>query len=129
MAFEIPGFAFTLPAAANLSTSQYTFMTIDAGGEAFLPATTGEAILGVLQNKPTVQGQAASIMVNGISKITAPASTVSNGDLVEASTLGQAIALAAGGNAVGRIVGGSSGGAGRVLSVLITPYGSTAIAV
>jgi len=129
MAYEIPGFAFTLPASANLSTFQYTFVTVDAAGEAGPPATTGEAILGVLQNKPTVQGQAASIMVNGISKITAPASTLAEGDLCEASTAGQAIPLAAGGNAVGRIVSGSSGGAGRVLSVLITPYGSTAIAV
>ncbi len=128
MAFEIPGFAFTLPAAADLSASQYTFVTIDASGEAVLPATTGEAVIGVLQNKPTVQGQAASIMVNGISKIVAPASTLANGDLVEASTDGEAIPLAAGGFGVGRIVGGSSGGAGRVLSVQLGHYGSTAIA-
>lgn len=129
MAYEIPGFAFTLPASADLSASQYTFVTVDTAGEITLPATTGEAVLGVLQNKPTVQGQAASIMVNGISKITAPASTLAQGDLVEASTDGEAIPLAAGGNAVGRIVEGSSGGAGRILSVLIQPYGSTLIAV
>lgn len=129
MAFEIPGFAFTLPAAADLSTNQYRFVAIDASGEVGLPATTATAILGVLQNKPTVQGQAASIMINGISKITAPASTVAEGDIVQASTLGQAVAHATGGMAIGRIVGGSSGGAGRVLSVLLAPYGSTVIAV
>ncbi len=129
MAFEIPGFAFTLPAATDLSTNQYRFMAIDTNGDVGLPATTATAILGVLQNKPTVAGQAASIMINGISKITAPASTVAEGDIVQASTLGQAVAHATGGNAIGRIVGGSSGGAGRVLSVLLAPYGSTAIAV
>ncbi len=129
MAYEIPGFAFTLPASADLSTSQYSFVEVDTAGEVALPATTATAILGVLQNKPTVQGQAASIMVNGISKITAPASTVAEGDIIQASTLGQAVAHATGGNAVGRIVSGSSGGAGRVLSVLIQPFGSTEIAV
>ncbi len=129
MAYEIPGFAFTLPAAADLSASQYTFVTIDASGEAVLPATTGEGVLGVLQNKPTAQGQAASIMVNGISKITAPASTLAEGDLVEASTDGEAVPLGTGASAVGRIVSGSSGGAGRLLSVLIQSLGSTQVVV
>ena len=67
MAFELPNFVITLPAAADLSAKQFYFVKIDTSGQAALAATTGEAVIGVLQNKPT-QGQAAQVMVQGITK-------------------------------------------------------------
>lgn len=124
MAYEIPGQTVTIPASADLSASQYCFVTIDSAGEAALPVSSTVPPFGVLQNKPTVQGQAASVMINGLSKVVAAGSTVSVGDLISASSLGRAIA--ASGFVAGRVVSGSSGSTGRVLTVNIEQLGSTA---
>jgi len=123
MAVEFPGKVVTSPAGADLSTSQFRFVTINGNGQAVI-ASTGAPVFGVLQNKPKL-GQAASIMVDGISKMVAPASTLSAGDLVAVGANGQPAPLAAGNYAVGRVVRGSSGGAGRILSVSIEPIGTT----
>lgn len=124
MAYEQPGQLVTRPAGADLSSHQYKFVTLDASGNAILPGSTaGPSVFGVLQNKP-VSGDAATIMISGISKVQAPSSTVSVGDVVAASSAGFAVPLVAGDYAVGRIVSGTSGGA-RVLSVHIAPIGTT----
>lgn len=123
MAYEIPGQMVTAPAGST-TLVQFTFVTLDASGQAVV-ATNGASVYGVLQNKPTLAGQAASIMLDGISKVLAHGSTVASGDLISASTVGYAAALSAGDYAVGRVVAGSSGSTGRVLSVQITPVGTT----
>lgn len=69
MAYEIPGFSFTLVAAADLRTSQFCFVNADttaAGSKAALPSANGRAI-GVLQNKPNT-GEVGTIVCSGISK-------------------------------------------------------------
>ena len=124
MAIEIPGQVVTVPASADLSAFQFRFVTIDNSGELAMP-TTGASVYGVLQNKPDAQGIAASVMTNGISKMTAPASTVAVGEIITTSTDGEPVPLSAGDHAVGRVVRGSSGGAGRFLSIQIEPIGTT----
>lgn len=121
MAYEIPGQMVTLEASTTLT--QYTFVTVDANGKAARPADGG-TIFGVLQNKPTA-GQAASVMINGLSKVLCGASTLSAGDLVSTTTGGRAVAVAATEYAVGRIVFGSSGSTDRVITVAIEPIGTT----
>jgi hypothetical protein len=64
-------------------------------------------------------------MISGLTKIIAPASTLSVGDLVASSSVGRADPPAAGEYTVGRIVNGSSGGAGRVLTIALEPIGTT----
>jgi hypothetical protein len=124
MAYEIPGQIITLPASTDLSGAQYRFVTAGTDGRAALPAN-GASVLGVLQNKPT-EDQAASIMVSGVSKVECTvASTVATGDLVQSSSIGGAIALAAGGYAVGRVLDGSSGSTGRIFTVMLQPIGTT----
>lgn len=123
MAIEIPGQMITLPAAVDLSGRQFTFVTVSSTGGAATP-TAGASVIGVLQNKPT-SGQAATVMINGVSKVTSAASTIAVGDVIATTTAGQPAALTSGDYAVGRIVSGSSGGAGRVLSVNIEPIGTT----
>lgn len=123
MAYEIPGQMVTLAASTDMSALQFRFVTVGSDGRAAKPSA-GASVMGVLQNKPT-EDQAASIMIGGISKIQATASTLAEGDLCATSTAGEAIPLSAGHYAVGRIVDGSSGGAGRVLSVQIQPVGTT----
>jgi hypothetical protein len=122
MAYEIPGQMVTL--AASTTLTQYTFKDIGTDGRLLDPAGSTAPIFGVLQNKPTAD-QAGTVMISGISKVIATASTLAAGDLCASSTDGEAIPVAAGDFIVGRVVGGSSGGAGRVLSVEITPIGSS----
>lgn len=123
MAYEIPGHAITLAASSDLSSYQYRFVVANGDGTCSL-AGAGVAVTGVLQNKPTA-GQAASIVVDGVSKVKAQGSTVAAPDVIASSTVGMVAALSAGDYAVGRIIGGSSGSTGRVLTVLLQPIGTT----
>jgi len=125
MAIEIPGQVVTVAASTDLSALQFRFMTLDSNGEAAVPAGSTAPIYGVLQNKPNAQGIAASIMVNGISKMRPTASTLSVGDLVASSTSGEPIPVAGGDFTVGRVVRGSSGSTGRIISVQLEPIGTT----
>lgn len=123
MAYEIPGKMITLQASTDLSSYQYRFVTVDANGKAAL-AGNGTSILGVLQNKPS-DDQAASIMIDGVSKVKAAGSTVAAGDLITSSSVGFAAAAAAGEYVVGRVLSGSSGSTGRMLTVALQPVGTT----
>lgn len=123
MAYEIPGKMVTVPASTDMTGLQYRFVTIGTDGRAALPAV-GDPVFGVLQNKP-LEDQAASVMIDGISKVVAAGSTVSAGQIVSASSVGLAITQPTGGYAVGRVVSGSSGSTGRVLTVEITAIGTT----
>jgi Uncharacterized conserved protein (DUF2190) len=123
MAYEIPGQMVTVPAGST-TLVQFTFVTLSTSGRAVV-ASNGASVFGVLQNKPTLTGQAASVMINGVSKVLAHGSTVAAGDLISASSVGYVAALSAGDYAVGRVVSGSSGSTGRVLTVAIEPVGTT----
>lgn len=119
MAYEIPGFSFTLPASTGVLNTQFRMVTINASGEAAFPAA-GAAIVGCMTNKPTLSGQAATIVNDGIVKIEAAGSTVATGDLVAASSIGRVILGTTNNTIVGRVVSGSSGSTGRILSVLLS---------
>lgn len=67
VAFEQPGFRFTLEAAADLSAGQYRALVVDGSGDA-ARAGQGVSIAGIQQNKPSVVGQATEIVQTGISK-------------------------------------------------------------
>jgi hypothetical protein len=123
MAYEIPGHSITLEASTDLSAYQYRFV-VSNGDNTCTLAGNGVAVTGVLQNKPKA-GQAASIVVDGVSKVKAHGSTVSAGDVIASSTVGMVSALGAGDYAVGRVLHGSSGSTGRVLTVLLQPIGTT----
>lgn len=70
MAYEIPGFKFSLRAGADLSSSQYRFVKLDASGDAVLCAAITDKPVGVLQNDPGL-GEEAEILVTGITKLSA----------------------------------------------------------
>jgi hypothetical protein len=129
MAYEIPGQMVTLPASTTvLSTTavnyQYRLVSISTAGEATL-GSLGQTVFGVMQNKPRVEGEAATIMINGMSKVQAHGSTVSAGELVACSTVGMVQATTGGAYTIGRIVAGSSGSTGRILTLDISPIGTT----
>lgn len=95
MSYEIPGFTFTLPAAGTLV--QYTGVQVNSSGQAAIAADNAD-IVGVVQNKPTV-GQAATIMVNGVTIMRVGEALVA-GDNVAVDALGEAITAATTGDTI-----------------------------
>lgn len=91
MAYEQPGVKLTgLTADADLSTKQFYFVKMSATNrQVSLCDTDGEAVIGVLQNKPNASGVAAEVMANGISKIEA-GETIVAGDFIGTDSAGKA---------------------------------------
>jgi hypothetical protein len=115
MAFQTPGFSFSLPASADLSASQHHFVEVDANGRVTISNAAGESVLGVLQNDPDAIDVAAAIMTNGISKVVAGAA-VTVGALVQTNASGRAIAALSADFVVGRALE-AAGGNGEVIPV------------
>lgn len=118
MAFEIPGFSFTLEASGDLSASQFHAVAVDGSGEAAL-AGAGAQIAGVLQNKPEQQGDPCTIVQTGITKMKSGAA-VTQGAEVASDADGEAVAAGSGDRPVGTALEAASG-ADEIISVLLTP--------
>lgn len=71
MSYEVPGLMASFNSSGNLSGKQYFLVkpATAVGAVTFVTAVTDE-VLGVLQNTPTTGGgDAAAVMLNGISKV------------------------------------------------------------
>jgi hypothetical protein len=125
MAYENHLQCVTLPASADLSAAQFKVVTVNASGQAAVANATALAV-GVLQNKPTAAGQAATVAFGGVTKVTAGAA-ITAGARVTADANGNAIAAATAGDAVlGVALTGAA--SGDVFPVLINPYPFAALA-
>jgi hypothetical protein len=100
------------------STNQYKAVGLTTAGLAALSFTTNVTLnyIGVLQEGGSTS-QAANVCVGGITQFRMSASTLSAGDVVGASSLGLGIAPTSDNAPIGRILYGSSGGAGRLVTV------------
>ena len=113
---------------------QYRFVRLSSTGISYPSGSTvGKAVLGVLissgSTSSTSIDRVGTVQIDGIAKVEATASTLSVGDIVSASSVGQAQpATNVGDFIVGRIVSGSSGANLRILSIALQPLGSTVIA-
>ena len=76
MSTENPLLVVSAPAAEDLSADRYKFVVLTSTGVR-RPDNETEAVFGILQNAPT-SGQAASIMIHGISKLRAAAALAVN---------------------------------------------------
>jgi hypothetical protein len=63
------GIKMTLTSAADLSSLQFCFVKLTADNTAGACAATTDRPIGVLLNKPDAAGQAAEILVAGITKV------------------------------------------------------------
>jgi hypothetical protein len=117
MAYEIPGFSFTLPSAADLSATQFRFVNADATGKAAVPAAAGR-VIGVRQNKPKAN-EATTIVASGISMVEAGAA-VTAGDDVASDNVGRAITAAGATTIVAGIALETASAAGVIIAVLLT---------
>lgn len=120
MAYEQPGFKFTLIAAADLRTHQYKFVDVDATGKAALGANGGR-VAGVQQGKANT-GEAVEICHSGISKVVAGAA-VTAGDEIMSDASGRAITATSTNQRVG-IALQTASGAGILIPVLLRTRGA-----
>jgi hypothetical protein len=117
MAYEIPGFSYTLVAAADLSASQFRFIDIDATGKGAVPGAGGR-VVGVRNNKPK-SGEAATVVGSGISIVEA-GDVVTVGGSVSTDNVGRVVDAATA-DLIAGIALESASAAGQFIAVLLTP--------
>ncbi len=117
MAFEIPGFAFSLEASADLSAAQHHCVDVDSNGRVAVVTGSGDDVAAILQNDPNALGNAAALMKTGISKVVAGAA-VAAGALVMSNASGRAITATSGQVVFGRALEAAATG-GEVIPVLL----------
>lgn len=93
MAYEIPGYSFTLVAGEDLT--QYCAVDVEAAtGQVISPSGTGARAIGVVQNKPT-DGKAATLVCSGVTKMLVGAGGITAGDNITVDTDGKALTAVA----------------------------------
>ena len=121
MAVEFPGQIVSLPCVTT-GIGQYKFVNISTAGNVIRPVADGH-VIGVTQTGTTgstVDPKSITVMLSGVSKLAlSTASTIGVGQVIAATTKGEAKILVAASIPAGQVIAGSSGGAGRVVSVLI----------
>lgn len=80
--------------AADLSGKQFYCVQPSAGNKLCALGTNSERIIGILQNKPE-SGEAAAVMIAGISKAKIAANSLSTGDFLTCDTVGKLVQTAA----------------------------------
>lgn len=85
----------SFPAGADLSAKQYHLLEQASDGELTAANAAGDAIVGVLQNKPAAAARAASVAIGGVTKValssTAASSAITRGDQLVANSAGRAV--------------------------------------
>lgn len=111
----------TRKAGADLSSSQYKFVKLNASGEVIACAAATDKPYGVLQNTP-ISGATADVLIVGITKVQADAALATPGTLIGTSADGQADAKTPGTDTTEYVVGqtiGTAGAAGELLTVVV----------
>jgi hypothetical protein len=93
MAYEMDVLDVSLLAAGDLSTYQYRFVKMSADNTVTV-CGNGEKAIGILQNKPSVAGQAARVRVFGVSRVEMH-TTCAFGDYVGSQADGEAVPVTA----------------------------------
>jgi hypothetical protein len=92
MSYEVDTLDLSFKAATDLSSYQYCFVQLSADNTVTV-WSSGPA-LGVLQNKPSIAGQAARVRVLGVSRIIA-SEAEAFGSLIAPTTGGKSVAVTA----------------------------------
>jgi hypothetical protein len=99
VAWEIPGFSFTLPAGDDFTHSQFCACDVDDVPSAIFP-TEGLRAIGVIQNKPDID-EPATIVTTGITKVLVGVTGIKARDNVTVDDDGTIIAAASGDRCIG----------------------------
>lgn len=126
-AHEIPGFSFTLDAAADWSveatTGQYRFVTVDSAGRAAAPTANGSAI-GVRQNTPPQYG-ATTVVTSGVTWVEA-GEVIAPGEFVKTDAAGKAMDADTTGDIILGVCLTGAGADGELCTVLLSTPGHLA---
>lgn len=95
---------------------QYHFVKVTGVHQCGIAAAADTAVIGVLQNKPQVTGQAATVGIRGVSKVVSDVA-ITAGDAIKVSADGQAAKTGAG-PTVG-VALTTTANAGELVSVLL----------
>lgn len=95
MAYEFgPDVQITLVAGADLSLQQYHFVKLNASGQAVAVAAATDKAIGILQNNPTLGGEALVVVVGGSKMVASAAMAV--GDAIGTSATGTGVTVVPG---------------------------------
>lgn len=144
MALEIPGFqrswiaggtagsvgsdlsiantAFGSGGALSIDSYRYLFVKFAAGLLVPIAAATDQAV-GVLQNKPA-PGQAATVMVSGVTRVRASDATIVVGSTVYIDQYGMATRTQQVSQAVGIAEEAAASANGFMISICLNPFGA-----
>lgn len=117
MAYEIPGFLYTLPSGVDfrVGQGQFRFVDISTLGKAILP-TAGGSVIGVRQTRSNLN-EALTIMADGISFIEAGGAIVAGAQVTTDAT-GRVVTATTGNRIHGRAFEAASG-AGIQIAVFL----------
>lgn len=124
MSFEEKQTVINMEAGADLSTKQYTFVVMASDGQVDPVASSGAAADGVLQNKPSAAGRAASVCIGGVTKIVA-SGVVTRGDEISSTNAGKAQTASSGHQILGRALE-TAASDGQLIAMLYEPRGAKA---
>jgi hypothetical protein len=116
MAFKENQSCISLEASGDLSSNQFYFVDVDTSGQAAVAGDGADAV-GVLQNDPDTQGHAATVAIEGVSRVSCGGS-VTAGDDISSDTNGQGVTSASGDVVLGKALEDASG-ADSVIAVLL----------
>lgn len=115
----------TVEAGADLSSLQYTFVTMASDGQVDGTTSAGGTALGVLQNAPDAAGKAAVVRVVGPTKLVAGA-TITPDDKLQSTTAGKADVAASGDHVLGQALANAD--SGDVFSAFVNCVGAHILA-
>lgn len=119
MAVEIPLFNVGFcTAAADYTAKQFHLMDVSADTVVTIAGTSGQACLGILQNKPNT-GEVADVMALGVSKLVAGTGDLAAGALFMAHTDGTGVTASGVKVALGMVIIGAT--AGNLATVMLNP--------
>lgn len=121
MATEAQQLRHSLPAAGNLSASQYCGVTINSSGQIAIVGADVPAV-GILQDKPDAAGKAGAFCFSGVSKVLCGGSITTGGRFVFNSS-GKAVAAGSSdANVMGWML--EDGADGKISTCLFQPTGT-----
>lgn len=113
----------SMKAAADLSSYQYYFVKISAARTVNVCSAVTDVPYGVLQNKPENAGEAAEVMIAGITNLKIGASVTAGDRLGPEVTTGHAIPVTTDDYPYGAIAR-ESGDDGDIISAMLVPGSS-----
>lgn len=120
MAFSNSLQTFSAPAGADLSASQYRFVTMSAG--TVVLAGDGADAIGILQNTP-VSGEAAEVGYSGVSKLSADAAFAIDA-AIASSADGQGKTATSGNRVLAKAIFQAAGAANQIVPVFVRTQGA-----